>query len=71
MSRALDTHTHIIPYMTTTDAQGYDRAACGVAPTSVLQLAAPGARPTCWGCAMWNDNLDVIEPATPETGTAA
>lgn len=42
---------------------GVQLAACLTPITDQSQIAPLGTKPTCFGCAMWLDNLDFIAPA--------
>ena len=52
---------HVLPFFTRRDAEGREQAVCGAFVTAA-ELAPTETAPSCWGCALWLDNLDVIEP---------
>lgn len=53
---------HILPFFTRRDLDGREQAVCGQFVTAG-ELAPRETVPTCWGCAVWAENIDVIEPA--------
>lgn len=55
-------HTHYVPALTVAWPDATQQAVCGtfVWPE---QHVRPDHAPSCWGCALWLDNLDVIVPA--------
>lgn len=64
-------HTHYVSAHAPVDGAGHRLAACCTV-VSALDVAPLGTPPTCWGCAMWLTNLDVIEPAAvPEEAVTA
>jgi hypothetical protein len=60
----MDTRTHYLPAMTRRDGD-QQQAICGAWTTAAQHRTDPGVV-TCWGCKMWLENLDVIEPETAE-----
>ncbi len=60
----MDTRTHYIGAFTKRDGDK-QQAICGewIAPD---QHRTDPDTLTCWGCKMWIENLDVIEPETAE-----
>ncbi len=58
-----DQRTHYIPAMTRRDDQGRQQTICGAFTTPDQHRVDP-AELTCWGCQMWMQNIDAIEPET-------
>jgi hypothetical protein len=63
----MDTRTHYIPSFTRRSSSGLEQAVCGsyVEPAFCVVPTDP-QEPTCWGCKMYLENLDVILPETAE-----
>ncbi len=60
----MDTRTHYLPAMTRRNGDRQE-AICGSWIVPAQHRTDPDVV-TCWGCKMWLENLDVIEPETAE-----
>lgn len=65
----IDTHSHYVAAFTVAGPDGTQQAVCGSFVRPGLQ-ARPDVAPTCWGCAMYVDNLDRIFPSAAPASAA-
>jgi len=49
--------SHILPFFTRRERDGREEAVCGTYVTAA-DLAPANTTPTCWGCALWLEEVE-------------